>query len=152
MCVLNSKSKVVTMWRKIEPLLDEANLKDFNDRQDYAFMQIQVLQWAFWFVPWHWAAIYEQLSRVGTNKRTFLLGNVGVDCAAVVLGAYIQSIACYFSAAYLDMTDDKWGVYWRTTMSFPQEFWLINCATIIGAGLHFVHFHVQDVEDAVKAD
>jgi len=151
MCVLGSQSPVVRWWVKIEPLFDRTNLYDTDDQQDFAFMQVQVLQWAFWFVPWHWAALYEQLARIHTNKRTIVLGAHGADFAAIAFGGYLQSMACHFTSSYFDMEQGKIGLV-VSTNKLPQEFWLVNIATLIGALLHFTHFHIQDVEEAVKQD
>jgi len=147
MCVMGSKAKVVDWWLQIEPVFDRRLLIDRNDEQDYAFMAIQAVQWAFWFAPWHWAALFEQVERIRTNKRTVVLGTMGVDFSAIVFGAYLQSIACHIASSYLDMHEGVPGLHVRK-VPLSQEFWLLNIATLIGALLHFSHFHVQDVEDS----
>lgn len=146
MCILGSEAKIVQWWLKVEPVFDRTLLADRNDRQDFAFMAVQAVQWAFWFVPWHWAALYEQVERIRTGKRTVVLGDRGVDFSAIVFGGYLQSLACLFVTSYFDMADGVVGLSARK-VNLGMEFWLINVATLVCSALHFVHFHVQDIED-----
>lgn len=150
MCVMDSEAPIVAYWKKVEPVFDKKAMADKNDLQDYAFMAIQANQWAFWFILWHWASLYEQIERIRTGKRTILLGDRGVDFAALMLGGYLQSLACHIGASYLDMNEDQVGLFVRSP-KLPIEFWLINISTLVCAVLHFVHLHVQDIEDVSAA-
>jgi len=146
MCVFDSQSPIAQYWAKVEPVFDRKSALDKNDQQDYAFMSAQAVQWAFWFIPWHWAALFEQIGRIRTGKRTVILGSLGVDLAALAFGGYLQSLACHIVTSHFDMRDGVVGLYVRQPGT-SQEFWLVNISTIVCALLQFVNLHVQDVED-----
>jgi len=144
--VLNQQSPVSKWWIRIEPVLNEANIRDMNERQDYAFIKVQVLEWAFWYVLWHWALLFEQVHRIVIKKRSGLIGSFGVDLSAIALGGYLQSMFCYVITSVFDMKDGEMGLYFRKE-EIPSEFWYVNVATILGCILHLAHFHLQDIEE-----
>jgi hypothetical protein len=147
LCVLGANHSLAKQWVRIEPLLN-AQQHEQTLSQDFATFRIQVCLWAFWYIPWHVLALYEQIQRIRTNKRTVLLGKYGVCISAIVFGGYLQSVAWLVFTSVVDVNkESEGGLKLRTDMTLPQEFWLVNLGTIIASCLHFVHFHVQDVED-----
>lgn len=149
MTVLDSQAPITLEMKKLEPILTFREMagSEADDLQDFAFIRIQIVQWFLWFVPWHCAALYEQVERIRTNKRTVLLGTYGVDLAAVVFGGYLQSVACYAGTLLFDWHAKSVTMQYRTLVKIPSFFWLICAFTLIGSGLHVLHLHVQDVED-----
>lgn len=147
LCVLDSQTGIALYWKtNVEPILDVATIKDLSDKQDFAFVRIQVLQWAWWFCMWHWLCLYESVERIRTSRRTFVFARYGVDISAVILGGYLQSIVLYILTQVCDTKDNQFGITTRSHVQVPVLFWIVNMATLVSSALHFANYHVQDIE------
>lgn len=145
MTVLKSRTPIVHWWTTyVEPVW--GNIGDVDDLQDYSFLSAQVMQFAWWFIPFHMYFTYELVQRTHTNMRR--AGGVEVDLSALVLGAYLQSTACLVGVSVLDVGSNG-GLVLRNggTGWLSSEFWFVNVSTVVMSIVSFLSLCVSDDEE-----
>ncbi|KAH9256643.1 hypothetical protein BASA81_005147 [Batrachochytrium salamandrivorans] len=100
--VLGSQHWLANWWTtQVEPIWRPGHALDLDDRQDLAFLSVQTVQSAWWFIPIHMFVAYELVRRTRKNVRR--AGGVEADLSALLAGAYLQSTACVVGTSVLDM-------------------------------------------------